>query len=529
MTTEPAGDPRAMRALAITAAGGALVLAGIGFTGSYTAVRQLAVDKHFGTFSDVFPIGVDAGIIVLLALDLILSHRRMPLPPLRWIAWGLTAATIAFNAASGKGPIAADPLAAGMHAVIPVLFIASAEAARHFVARLAAITAGKTVENPPLIRWFVAPVSTAYIWRRMKKWNVLTYEAAIRHQKEVKIYRARLRGKYKRVGRATAAELLVLELAGYGMSISDAIALPQEEQRKRTEAEAKDRAEAARAAEAEAEAEHQAELRKAEAEAKQRAEIAIAEAAQEAAEAAAEAARVEAKLRTEVATAEAEAKLKVARITGEAAEAEAKLRAAAAAEEIRLAALAAEAEAESKRRKSKIEAAAAEAESRLKLQVQRSQFDREQRLLTEQDEAQRRTRQRAEAESEAALRETERKRKEAEAKAEAEARAEADRKREAQRKADEALAGAQALRERASASTGTSGPASALGPAPITDRRSKRQTEIDEVLALIVQAGDPKSVALSWVEQRFGLTQTTAYDRLSTAQKIWKDSQEAAS
>ncbi|MDX6355496.1 MAG: hypothetical protein QOF98_2399, partial [Streptomyces sp.] len=79
---------------------GAVVIAGIGFAGSYAAVRALALDKGFGWFANVFPIGVDAGIVVLLALDLLLTWLRIPFPLLRQTAWLLTAATIAFNGAS---------------------------------------------------------------------------------------------------------------------------------------------------------------------------------------------------------------------------------------------------------------------------------------------------------------------------------------------------------------------------------------------------------------------------------------------
>ncbi|MFG2950517.1 DUF2637 domain-containing protein, partial [Streptomyces adustus] len=39
----------------ITAA--TLTVAGIGFAGSYAAVRELAIKKGFGNFSYVFPIG----------------------------------------------------------------------------------------------------------------------------------------------------------------------------------------------------------------------------------------------------------------------------------------------------------------------------------------------------------------------------------------------------------------------------------------------------------------------------------------
>jgi hypothetical protein len=60
----------------------------------------------------VFSIGIDAGICVLLALDLLLTWIRIPFPLLRQTAWLLTAATIAFNGAAAWP----DPLGVGMHA-----------------------------------------------------------------------------------------------------------------------------------------------------------------------------------------------------------------------------------------------------------------------------------------------------------------------------------------------------------------------------------------------------------------------------
>ncbi|WP_189177875.1 DUF2637 domain-containing protein, partial [Streptomyces lasiicapitis] len=76
MTAEKATGPtaltRSQHILTGVVVAGALVIAGIGFAGSYAAVRELAEKKGFGTFSVVFPIGIDAGICVLLALDLLL-------------------------------------------------------------------------------------------------------------------------------------------------------------------------------------------------------------------------------------------------------------------------------------------------------------------------------------------------------------------------------------------------------------------------------------------------------------------------
>lgn len=60
---------------------GALIIAGIGFAGSYAAVRELAIQKGFGNFSYVFPIGIDAGICVLLALFPVKFFCSVGLPP----------------------------------------------------------------------------------------------------------------------------------------------------------------------------------------------------------------------------------------------------------------------------------------------------------------------------------------------------------------------------------------------------------------------------------------------------------------
>jgi diacylglycerol kinase family enzyme len=46
---------RAHRLLIATVVAGTLVIAGIGFAGSYAAVRELALNNGFGNFSYVFP------------------------------------------------------------------------------------------------------------------------------------------------------------------------------------------------------------------------------------------------------------------------------------------------------------------------------------------------------------------------------------------------------------------------------------------------------------------------------------------
>lgn len=198
---------------------GAVIIAGIGFAGSYAAVRELALQKGFGNFSYVFPIGIDAGICVLLALDLLLTWIRIPFPLLRQTAWLLTLATIAFNGAAAWP----DPLGVGMHAVIPVLFVVSVEAARHAIGRIADITADKHMEGVRLTRWLLSPLPTFLLWRRMKLWELRSYDQVIKLEQERLVYQARLRSRYGRAWRrkAPVESLMPLRLARYGVPLAD--------------------------------------------------------------------------------------------------------------------------------------------------------------------------------------------------------------------------------------------------------------------------------------------------------------------
>ncbi|WP_405880480.1 DUF2637 domain-containing protein [Streptomyces sp. NBC_01136] len=198
---------------------GALVIAGIGFTGSYAAVRELALKKGFGNFAYVFPIGIDAGICVLLALDLLLTWIRIPFPLLRQTAWLLTVATIAFNGAAAWP----DPLGVGMHAVIPVLFVVSVEAARHAIGRIADITADKHMEGVRLTRWLLSPIPTFLLWRRMKLWELRSYEQVIKLEQDRLVYQARLHSRFGRAWRrkAPVESLMPLRLARYGVPLAE--------------------------------------------------------------------------------------------------------------------------------------------------------------------------------------------------------------------------------------------------------------------------------------------------------------------
>ncbi|MFF2812110.1 DUF2637 domain-containing protein [Streptomyces sp. NPDC058000] len=216
--TQTAQLTRTHRILIVVVIAGAILIAAIGFTGSYAAVRALAEKKGFGAFAAVFPIGIDAGIVVLLALDLLLTWTRIPFPLLRQTAWLLTAATIAFNGAAAWP----DALGVGMHAVIPVLFVVAVEAARHAVGRIADLTADKHMEGVRLARWLLAFPSTFRLWRRMKLWELRSYDQVIQLEQDRLIYQARLRARYGRAWRrrAPVESLMPLRLARYGVPLA---------------------------------------------------------------------------------------------------------------------------------------------------------------------------------------------------------------------------------------------------------------------------------------------------------------------
>ncbi|MFF9011015.1 DUF2637 domain-containing protein [Streptomyces goshikiensis] len=236
----------AMRAVVIGSALGGLVIASIGFAGSYTAVRALAEAKGFGAVAPWFPIGVDAGIVVMYGLDLVLAWRRTPKPALRFIAHLLTFATIAFNAVSGEQGILEDPVAAGMHAVMPVLFVATVEAARHMVIRTVRVRLGIASDTVPLHRWLLAPWSAWTLFRRMKLWGITSYAQMVAMEKDRTVYRAWLQHQHGRgwKKKAGAEALLPFTMAPFGLSVDEALALPQDQKdaeaaRKATEAAAR--------------------------------------------------------------------------------------------------------------------------------------------------------------------------------------------------------------------------------------------------------------------------------------------------
>ncbi|MFF2076358.1 DUF2637 domain-containing protein [Kitasatospora sp. NPDC058162] len=247
-----------MLGLTVLAALGGAALAGIGFSGSYSALQQLGFKHGFGDFSYAFPVGVDAGIVALLAMDLHLIRKGTPWPMLRLLAHGFTAATIYFNAASA-GPLLADPTGTAMHAAIPVMFVAVVEAGRRLVIRITRIEAGHQRDGVPVHRWLLAPWPSFRMYRRMRLNGISSYNRAVELERERLVYRVMLEREHGGDWhKAPADQRLPLTMERFGLSVDEALALP-------IEAEESARLRAERQAAFEAEVTARAETRTAEA------------------------------------------------------------------------------------------------------------------------------------------------------------------------------------------------------------------------------------------------------------------------
>ena len=74
----------------------------LGGVGSFATVRHLA-SPYFGSQAWIVPVGVDLGIIALLAWDLLAEYLGLAWPLLRWTAWAFIAAPVYLNIAAARG------------------------------------------------------------------------------------------------------------------------------------------------------------------------------------------------------------------------------------------------------------------------------------------------------------------------------------------------------------------------------------------------------------------------------------------
>lgn len=192
-------------------------LAALGGIGSFATVRRLAI-PWFGAAAWIVPIGIDTGILALLAWDLLAEYLGFPWPVLRWTAWAFIAATVDLNIAAAHGNLTASV----MHAAMPLLFVTVLEGVRHLIRQWTGLATGTRIERIPASRWLLAPVSTFLLGRRMVLWQVTSYRQALALEYQRLQAVARLQetyGRYLWRWKAPLGELLALRLASAGTSL----------------------------------------------------------------------------------------------------------------------------------------------------------------------------------------------------------------------------------------------------------------------------------------------------------------------
>ncbi|WP_308014156.1 DUF2637 domain-containing protein [Streptantibioticus parmotrematis] len=215
----------------------ALALAGIGLYLSFEHVAVFASRQlRFSSLwqGRLFAVGVDVGIMVMIAVDLLMAWLKRPIGWIRYPVWLLTATTVVVNAASGA-PAGSwrllDYVAAGAHGVVPVLFIVVVELGRTAIDRVVRPDQPER-EAIPWLRWILAPVATGRIFRRMRLWGVTSYPEMIRRDQELIAYELWLKRKHDGdLSEADEDELLPMTMAPYGYTVAQALAMPDEQER----------------------------------------------------------------------------------------------------------------------------------------------------------------------------------------------------------------------------------------------------------------------------------------------------------
>lgn len=218
------GPVLAARAAVAVVAPLTLALAVLGGIGSFATVRDLAV-PWFGKSAWIVPVGIDVGILALLAWDLLTEYLGFPWPFLRWIAWAFIAGTVYLNVAAADG----SPVASVMHAAMPALFVTVTEGVRHLVRQCAGLAKGTRIEGIPLARWLLAPWPSFVLWRRMVLWNVTSYHDGLTLEYQRLLAISRLQQAYgRRLWRwkAPLPELLALRTAPAASALGTDIPAP---------------------------------------------------------------------------------------------------------------------------------------------------------------------------------------------------------------------------------------------------------------------------------------------------------------
>ncbi|WP_328491188.1 DUF2637 domain-containing protein [Streptomyces zaomyceticus] len=205
---------------AATAVGGVAV-GGLGFYASFGSVSAKAAQWGF-TEAWVLPAAIDTAIPVFTGAYLFLIRTGMPLWWARLVPWALSLITCALNVASGN-----SLWSKVAHGSMSLLWVAVSEIAAHIYAvRIGAATGRRRqMDKVRWARWLLAFPSTFRLWRRMKLWELTSYDEALGLEQKRLAYEALLRSRFGRAWRrkAPVEALMPLRLARVGVPLEESI------------------------------------------------------------------------------------------------------------------------------------------------------------------------------------------------------------------------------------------------------------------------------------------------------------------
>ena len=160
----------------VGAAVGALGL--LGFVNSFAAVAR-AAGPAFGPLAPTVPLGIDLGIAVFSALDIVLARLDMRPRWVRLIPWCLTAATIYLNVAGSP------PGSAGSRTrCSPRCGSSPCRWPRTWSGSAPGWPPGPAMDRIRLVPLAAGPGRTALLWRRMVLWEIRSYPDALRRERD---------------------------------------------------------------------------------------------------------------------------------------------------------------------------------------------------------------------------------------------------------------------------------------------------------------------------------------------------------
>lgn len=177
------------------------LLLAVGFLGllaSFQSVSATAARWGF-EIPQILPSGIDLAIPGFTIANLLLIRMDMELAWVRAVPWTLTAVTVYLNIQAGS----TLPAKIG-HGALPLVWVACSEIAGHvYRSKIGAVT-GKRMERIRRARWFLAPLSTSRLWRRMVLWEEISYASALGRERDQVLARAGLRERHGRFWRSKA-------------------------------------------------------------------------------------------------------------------------------------------------------------------------------------------------------------------------------------------------------------------------------------------------------------------------------------